>query len=128
MRGRDIFARRPNQLTAECTVSYSMTQMMAPTIEQEHCLSEPVQKDAPLRLRDRAYFLSIRLLPLLISLFRSLSRYCNMGAFLSIIQQSFPPHPTWAVDDIPDLTGKVAIVTGSFARIEVYVLYAKWEI
>ncbi|KAH9991367.1 NAD(P)-binding protein [Russula vinacea] len=36
-----------------------------------------------------------------------------MGGILSVAQQSFPPHPTWAVDDIPDLTGKVAIVTGS---------------
>jgi NAD(P)-dependent dehydrogenase (short-subunit alcohol dehydrogenase family) len=35
-----------------------------------------------------------------------------MGAILSIAQQSFPPRPTWGVDDIPDLTGKVAIVTG----------------
>jgi hypothetical protein len=51
-----------------------------------------------------------------------------MGAYLSILQQSFPPHPTWAVDDIPDLTGKVAIVTGVFAHIEVYMLYAKWGI
>jgi hypothetical protein len=51
-----------------------------------------------------------------------------MGVFLSILQQSFPPHPTWVVDDIPDLTGKVAIVTGAFAHIEVCVLYAKWGI
>lgn len=35
-----------------------------------------------------------------------------MGGLLSVAKQSFPPHPTWGVDDIPDLTGKVAIVTG----------------
>jgi NAD(P)-dependent dehydrogenase (short-subunit alcohol dehydrogenase family) len=35
-----------------------------------------------------------------------------MGGLLSVAQQSFPPHPTWGVDDIPDLAGKVAIVTG----------------
>ena len=39
-----------------------------------------------------------------------------MGGILSVAQQSFPPHPTWAVDDIPDLTGKVAIVTGALTR------------
>jgi retinol dehydrogenase-12 len=39
-----------------------------------------------------------------------------MGGLLSVVQQSFPPHPTWAVDDIPDLTGKVAIVTGASAQ------------
>ena len=42
-----------------------------------------------------------------------------MGAILSIAQQSFPPRPTWGVDDIPDLTGKVAIVTGAFINTEV---------
>ena len=47
-----------------------------------------------------------------------------MGGILSVAQQSFPPHPTWAVDDIPDLTGKVAIVTGALTR-RLGVLYAK---
>lgn len=37
-----------------------------------------------------------------------------MGAFLSVVQQSFPPRPRWGVNDIPDLTGKVVIVTGEF--------------
>jgi retinol dehydrogenase 12 len=46
-----------------------------------------------------------------------------MGAILSLAQQSFPPRPTWGVDDIPDLTGKVAIVTGGFIILEVC-LYA----
>jgi NAD(P)-dependent dehydrogenase (short-subunit alcohol dehydrogenase family) len=31
----------------------------------------------------------------------------------SIISQFFPPKATWSVDQIPDLTGKVAIVTGA---------------
>ncbi|KIY45776.1 NAD(P)-binding protein [Fistulina hepatica ATCC 64428] len=35
-----------------------------------------------------------------------------MGALLSMINESWPPAPTWTVKDIPDLTGKVAIVTG----------------
>jgi retinol dehydrogenase-12 len=35
-----------------------------------------------------------------------------MGGLLSVIQQAFPPPPTWGVDDIPDLTGKVILVTG----------------
>jgi len=33
-----------------------------------------------------------------------------------LAQQSFPPRPTWGVNDIPDLTGKVIIVTGASAR------------
>ncbi|KAH9005390.1 NAD(P)-binding protein [Lactarius hatsudake] len=36
-----------------------------------------------------------------------------MGGTLSaFFQQSLPPKPTWGVDDIPDLTGKVILVTG----------------
>lgn len=35
-----------------------------------------------------------------------------MGSILSLIQQSYPPKPRWGVDDIPDLSGKVVIVTG----------------
>jgi hypothetical protein len=46
-----------------------------------------------------------------------------MGGILSVAQQSFPPRPTWGVDDIPDLTGKVAIVTGAFINLGVC-LYA----
>jgi hypothetical protein len=46
-----------------------------------------------------------------------------MGGILSIAQVSFPPRPTWGVDDIPDLTGKVAIVTGAFINLGVC-LYA----
>ncbi|KIK99837.1 hypothetical protein PAXRUDRAFT_423419 [Paxillus rubicundulus Ve08.2h10] len=36
-----------------------------------------------------------------------------MGAFLSLLNQSFPPKSTFDVRDIPDLTGKVVIVTGA---------------
>ncbi|KAH9037558.1 NAD(P)-binding protein [Lactarius hengduanensis] len=36
-----------------------------------------------------------------------------MGGTLSAFwQQSLPPKPTWGVDEIPDLTGKVILVTG----------------
>ncbi|KZO94657.1 NAD(P)-binding protein [Calocera viscosa TUFC12733] len=39
-----------------------------------------------------------------------------MGNFISGIseqwQQMWPPAPTWSVDEIPDLSGKVALVTG----------------
>ncbi|KAH8981077.1 NAD(P)-binding protein [Lactarius akahatsu] len=40
-----------------------------------------------------------------------------MGSTLSALQQSFPPKPTWGVDDIPDLTGKVVLVTGGNAGV-----------
>ena len=36
-----------------------------------------------------------------------------MGVTLSVLEQSFPPKPTWGVSDIPDLTGKVILVTGA---------------
>jgi len=35
-----------------------------------------------------------------------------MGSILSYINQSYPPKPRWTAEDIPDLTGKVVIVTG----------------
>ncbi|KAH9053025.1 NAD(P)-binding protein [Lactarius vividus] len=40
-----------------------------------------------------------------------------MGVTLSALQQSFPPKPTWGVHDIPDLTGKVVLVTGGNAGV-----------
>ncbi|ESK86522.1 NAD(P)-binding protein [Moniliophthora roreri MCA 2997] len=35
-----------------------------------------------------------------------------MGVIQSIFDQIFPPEPTWSPADIPDLTGKVILVTG----------------
>jgi retinol dehydrogenase-12 len=37
-----------------------------------------------------------------------------MGGTLSALVQTFPPRPTWGTDEIPDLTGKVILVTGVF--------------
>ncbi len=39
-----------------------------------------------------------------------------MGGALSALEQSFPPKPTWGVDDISDLTGKVILVTGALSE------------
>jgi retinol dehydrogenase-12 len=36
-----------------------------------------------------------------------------MGALLSIVTQTFPPKSKFSVEDIPDSTGKVIIVTGA---------------
>ncbi|KAF5338971.1 hypothetical protein D9611_008806 [Ephemerocybe angulata] len=36
-----------------------------------------------------------------------------MGVAQSFVQEAFPPKSTFSVDDIPDLTGKVVIVTGA---------------
>ena len=35
-----------------------------------------------------------------------------MGNILTFLNQSFPSKTKWTVDDIPDLTGKVVVVTG----------------
>ncbi|KAN0136172.1 NAD(P)-binding protein [Lactarius tabidus] len=40
-----------------------------------------------------------------------------MGGTLSVLAQSFPPRPIWGVNDIPDLTGKVVLVTGGNAGV-----------
>lgn len=36
-----------------------------------------------------------------------------MGVAASMYNANWPPKATWSVDDIPDLSGKVIIVTGS---------------
>jgi hypothetical protein len=48
----------------------------------------------------------------------------KMGIALSQFQQTFPPKPTWSTDDIPDLTGKVVLITGgnSFKTIMTFVV------
>ena len=38
-----------------------------------------------------------------------------MGVLFSLINEAFPPKTKFNVDDIPDLTGKVIIVTGANA-------------
>jgi retinol dehydrogenase 12 len=42
--------------------------------------------------------------------------FSYMGAIFSFVRaavdHNFPPAPTWSTKDIPDLTGKVALVTG----------------
>lgn len=40
-----------------------------------------------------------------------------MGIAYSIYTQALPPKPTWGVNDIPDLTGRVMVVTGGYAGI-----------
>lgn len=38
-----------------------------------------------------------------------------MASTLDIFRESFPAKTKWTVDDIPDLSGKVVIVTGGYA-------------
>jgi retinol dehydrogenase 12 len=40
-----------------------------------------------------------------------------MGIVQSVINESLPPRSNFTVDDIPDLSGKVVIVTGSTSGI-----------
>lgn len=40
-----------------------------------------------------------------------------MGLIQSLYTQTFPPAATWGVDNIPDLSGRVAVVTGGYAGI-----------
>ncbi|KAI0310170.1 NAD(P)-binding protein [Amylostereum chailletii] len=40
-----------------------------------------------------------------------------MGQTLSLLSQTWPPKPKWGTDDIPDLEGKVTIVTGGYTGV-----------
>ena len=40
-----------------------------------------------------------------------------MGIVYSFYNQIFPPKPTWGVYDIPDLSGRVMIVTGGYSGV-----------
>lgn len=63
----------------------------------------------------RTLFLVVRILLIfsLITLLQLLTALLNMSTF----SQFFPPKPTFSVRDIPDLTGKVMIVTGGYTGI-----------
>jgi retinol dehydrogenase 12 len=40
-----------------------------------------------------------------------------MGTVFSLLHEAFPPKPNFSANDIPDLTGKVFIVTGGNSGI-----------
>jgi hypothetical protein len=40
-----------------------------------------------------------------------------MGGWQSIVAQMFPGEPTWTGKDVPDLAGKVALVTGGSSGV-----------
>ncbi len=40
-----------------------------------------------------------------------------MSLFIQWVLQAFPPAPTWHLADMPDLSGKVVLVTGGNAGI-----------
>jgi retinol dehydrogenase 12 len=40
-----------------------------------------------------------------------------MGVLISLIHDNIPPKPKFSVDDIPDLSGKVVIITGATSGI-----------
>jgi retinol dehydrogenase-12 len=40
-----------------------------------------------------------------------------MPNIISVISQTFPGQPTWKAKDMPDLSGKVCLVTGGNAGV-----------
>lgn len=40
-----------------------------------------------------------------------------MGTYISVLREGYPPKPQFSVNDIPDLGGKVALVTGATSGI-----------
>jgi retinol dehydrogenase 12 len=52
-----------------------------------------------------------------------------MGLLISLVMQTFPPKPKFTSDNIPDLSGRVVIVTGAntgigFDTAKVFLLHA----
>jgi hypothetical protein len=45
-----------------------------------------------------------------------------MGVYFSVIREGYPPKPQFSVDDIPDLSGKVALVTGATSGVYGFIL------
>jgi hypothetical protein len=43
--------------------------------------------------------------------------FAIMGGWQSLITQLFPGQPSWTGDNVPDLTGKIALVTGGSSGI-----------
>ncbi|KAF7978162.1 hypothetical protein HWV62_1344 [Athelia sp. TMB] len=51
----------------------------------------------------------------------------EMGGFLDLVLQSFPPSSKFKVEDVPDLTGKVALVTGANTGVGLEIAKEKCE-